>query len=92
VVNLPDPHTAGGVVALRVNRSAAAAGGSQVATRQDGPVEVRGADIGRRAGTSQAGHRLTGSPARRVPVAGGSVVALSVGGGGGGVGVEGGCC
>jgi anti-sigma B factor antagonist len=86
VVNLPHPNPAGGVVAFHVNRSAAA--GSQLVPRQDGPVEVRDDDLGRPAGTNQAGHRLTGPPARRVPVAGGPVVALSVGG----AGVGEGCC
>jgi anti-sigma B factor antagonist len=92
VVNPPHTDPEGGVVVIHVNRSAAA--GSQVATRQEGPVEVRDDDLGRPAGTNQAGHRLTGPPWRRVPVAGGFVVALSVGGVDGGVsgGVGEGCC
>jgi hypothetical protein len=86
VMNPPHPHPEGGVVVSHVTRSAA--GGSKVAPRLDAPVEVRDNDLDRPAGTNQAGHRLTGPPARRVPAPGGSAVAVSVGGVGG---WEGGC-
>jgi anti-sigma B factor antagonist len=83
VVNLPHPHPEGGVVVFHVNRSAAA--GSRLLPTQDRPVEVSDDDPD----TNRASHRLTGPPARRVPVAGGSVVALPVAGAGAGAGEEG---